>query len=81
MMIVNDDSRVVNKFEASLSDYARIVIYNCHMFIVHATDVRMVGRTINNQSKVIRFGSSCHWHWMKMMKYKQSCKADWRTVY
>ncbi len=37
MTIVNDDSRVVNKLEASLTDDARLVIYNCHMFIVQAT--------------------------------------------
>jgi uncharacterized protein involved in propanediol utilization len=38
MMIINDDSRVVNKLEASLTDDARVIIYNCHMFIVQATD-------------------------------------------
>ncbi len=37
MMIVNDNSRVVNKLEASLTDDARVVIYNRHMFIVQAT--------------------------------------------
>ncbi len=37
MTIVNDDSRVVNKLEASLTDDNRVVIYNCHMFIVQAT--------------------------------------------
>jgi hypothetical protein len=37
MMIVNDDSRVVNKLDASLTDDARVVIYNRHMFIVQAT--------------------------------------------
>jgi hypothetical protein len=37
MTIVNDDSRVVNKLEASLTDNARDVTYNCHMFIVQAT--------------------------------------------
>ncbi len=37
MTIVNDESRVVNKLEASLTDYARIIIYNCHMFIAQAT--------------------------------------------
>jgi hypothetical protein len=35
--IVNDDSRVINKLEASLTDDARVVIYNHHMFIVQAT--------------------------------------------
>jgi hypothetical protein len=34
MTIVNDDSRVVNKLEASLTDDARVIIYDRHMFIV-----------------------------------------------
>ena len=38
MTIVNDDSRVVNKLEASLTDDARVIIYDCHMFIVQATE-------------------------------------------
>ena len=37
MTNVNDDSRVVNKLEASLIEDARVVIYDCHMFIVQAT--------------------------------------------
>ncbi len=37
MTIVNDDARVVNKLEASLTDYAGVVIYDCHMFIVQST--------------------------------------------
>ncbi len=35
--IVNDDSRVVNKLETSLTDDARVIIYDRHMFIVQAT--------------------------------------------
>ncbi len=38
MMIVNDDSRVINKLETSLTDDARVLIYNCHMFIVQAIE-------------------------------------------
>ncbi len=38
MMIVNDDSRVITKLETSLTDYARVVIYDHYMFIVQATD-------------------------------------------
>jgi hypothetical protein len=38
MMIVNNDSRVFNKLEASLTDDARVVIYDRHMFIVQATE-------------------------------------------
>jgi hypothetical protein len=37
MTIVNDKSRVVNKLETLLSDNARVVTYDCHMFIVQAT--------------------------------------------
>ncbi len=37
IMIVNDDSRVVNKLEPSLTDDARVVIYDHHMFKVQAT--------------------------------------------
>ena len=37
MSIVNDDTRVINKLEASLTDDARVVIYDCYMFIVQAT--------------------------------------------
>jgi hypothetical protein len=35
--IVNDDTNVVNKFESSLTDDTRVVIYDRHMFLVHAT--------------------------------------------
>ncbi len=37
MMIVNDVSRVVNKLESSLTDDARVVIYDQHMFIAQAS--------------------------------------------
>jgi hypothetical protein len=42
MTIVNDDSRVVNKLEASLTDDARVVIYDRHIFIVQATDCTLM---------------------------------------
>ena len=37
MMIVTDDFRVINKLEASVTDDARVIIYDYHMFIVQAT--------------------------------------------
>ncbi len=37
MTSINDDSRVINKLEASLIGDARVIIYDCHMFIVQAT--------------------------------------------
>jgi hypothetical protein len=42
MMIVNDHSRVINKLEASLTDDARLVIYDLHMFIVQATGINIL---------------------------------------
>jgi hypothetical protein len=41
MTIVNNDSRVINKLEASLTDNDRVIIYDRHMFIVQATDLIM----------------------------------------
>jgi hypothetical protein len=40
MTIVIDDSRIINKLEASLTDDTRVIIYNCHMFIVQANGFR-----------------------------------------
>jgi hypothetical protein len=37
MRIINDNSWVVNKLEASLIDNARVVIYDCHMYIVQVS--------------------------------------------
>jgi hypothetical protein len=38
MTIVNDTSSAVNKLEALLTDGARVIIYDRHVFIVQATD-------------------------------------------
>ncbi len=40
MTIVNDDARIINKLDASLTDDSRVVIYDRHMFIVQATGHR-----------------------------------------
>ncbi len=37
MMIINDDSSVIIKWSSKLIDAARAIIYDRHMFIVHAT--------------------------------------------
>jgi hypothetical protein len=42
MMIVNDNSRFVNKLEASLTDDARVIIYDRHMFIVRAPGLNII---------------------------------------
>ncbi len=49
MTIINDETRVVNKLEASFTDDARVVIYDRHMFIVQAT-----GYTTNSNVFVIK---------------------------
>jgi len=36
--IINYASSIINKLETLLTDDARVVIYNCHVFIVQATD-------------------------------------------
>ncbi len=37
IMIVNDDSSIVNELETSVIDDVRVVIYDRHMFVVQAT--------------------------------------------
>jgi hypothetical protein len=37
-MIINDNSSIIKKFEASLTDEARVNTYDRHMFIVEATE-------------------------------------------
>ena len=37
MTIINDDFRVVNKLEVSLTDDTRVFIYDRKMFIIQAT--------------------------------------------
>ncbi len=37
MTIVTDDPRIVTQLKTSLADDARVVIYDCIMFIVQAT--------------------------------------------
>ncbi len=46
MTIVNDDSRVINKLETSLTDNARVIIYNCHMFMAQATGDKIISYTM-----------------------------------
>ncbi len=41
MTIIIDNSRVITKLETSLTEYARVIIYDHHMFIVQATDFKV----------------------------------------
>jgi tRNA threonylcarbamoyladenosine modification (KEOPS) complex Cgi121 subunit len=61
MTIVNDDSRVINKLKTSLSDDARVVIYNRHMFIVQATELLALkmGHSIRRLSNSLKQSLLC----------------------
>jgi hypothetical protein len=39
IMIVNDDSSIVNKWRVSLTDDTRVIIYDHIMFIIQATGI------------------------------------------
>jgi len=62
--IVNDDSRVVNKVETLLTDDARVVIHDHHMFIVKATALSGI-HTRNHAVHIVTFARDS-----KKMKWK-----------
>jgi len=45
--IIKGDSRVINRLKTSLTDDARVIIYNRHIFIVQATDFLRAMACIN----------------------------------
>ncbi len=49
MTIIDDGYSIINKLEASLTDHARVVIYDRHMFIVEATELPLYQ---NHQGKL-----------------------------
>ncbi len=52
MTIVNDDARIVNKLAASLTDDARVIIYDRHTFIVQAMKPQFVTSVIYTRKNV-----------------------------
>ncbi len=59
MIIVNDDSRVFIKLEASLTADARVVIYDSRMFIVPlVADLQSIIKIISIIKQVASFKSS-----------------------
>jgi hypothetical protein len=48
ILILNYNSNIANKFEASLTDDARVVIYNHHMFIEQTTGKNCGLLNVNN---------------------------------
>ena len=53
--IINDDSRVINKLETSVTDDARFIIYEHHMFIVQATDSQGLSMFKPNQLPILLY--------------------------
>jgi hypothetical protein len=54
-LLLNDDSRVVNKLETSLTDNARVFTYDRHMFIVQATGVKKAHQPQSQRSILILY--------------------------
>ncbi len=52
--IINDDSSVINQLETSLTDDARVIIYNRLMFIVQAIELHSEDRLNGRGSAVNR---------------------------
>jgi hypothetical protein len=61
-MIVNDDSRVINKLEASLTDDTRVIIYDRNMFTVQATGANTLSgalKGVQHNSQILDQGGNC----------------------
>ncbi len=50
IMIIDDDSSVINKLETSVIDNASVIIYDRHMLIVQATSKTFKDQNITNES-------------------------------
>ncbi len=53
MTIVNDDSRIVNKLEASLTGDARVITYDRLMFMVLATGMPRWSHTRSPMTQIL----------------------------
>jgi len=56
MMTVNEDSRVVNKLETSLTGNATVIIYDRHLLIVQSTEYARWRNKLECLSLPKRFG-------------------------
>ncbi len=73
MVIINDDSRVVNKLETSLSDDARVVIYDHQMFIAQATGLIRKYFTQQNAKKEFAVDKHSSLFASSMSGYEEGC--------
>jgi hypothetical protein len=69
MTIVNDNSSVINKPGASLTDEARVVIYDRHMFIVRPQSKPYWS---NLQCPPLKLSSWTYWQTLVETIYKHS---------
>ena len=53
-MIVNYASSSINKLKASLNDDTRVIIYDGHIFIVHATVLKIASVLSQNSPTIHR---------------------------
>jgi hypothetical protein len=67
MMIVNNDARIVNKLDASLTDDAKVIIYDCHMFIVQATGVILTTFHFHYSLQMGPISKSSGWSWQAFL--------------
>ncbi len=72
MTIINDDSRVITKLETSLTDIARVVIYDRHMFIVQAT--------VAKKMKLSNFHFSFRIEWQFQESSLNPSNAGWQAT-
>ncbi len=68
MTIVSDDSRIINKLEASLTDDARFVTYDRHMFIVQDPCCHLAADTANTPN----YFHTCHTSLSSALPWDQS---------
>ncbi len=66
--IVNDASSTINKLKASLNDAARGIIYEFHMFIVQATEVKSLLNYWLSQISLIKSSFFVFFHWSEFIK-------------
>ncbi len=62
MIVVNDDSSIINKWSFKLIDDARVVIYDRNMFIIQATAI------------ALKFSNQIKWRHSKLFKHCTTCK-------
>ncbi len=58
--IINDASSIISEWSFKLIDDLRVVIYNCHRFIIQATDL-LIGLCVSGEAPIHPSGNSPKW--------------------